>query len=140
VDSQLLHVFLIQCMAVKRGDTFVEGIDVIIRRDLDKHKALLNMNNINIQNFEAARNSEIGRKRFYGEQKGKRNYSDDAMDTAIRQMNTNIGKFERDIKLTKDQRELNTRIVDTLTVQLKAYDVGYKEMVDQLRKENAARS
>ena len=123
-------------MVAKRGDTFVEGIDVIIRRDLDKHKDLLNMNNLNLQAFAAARDNEIGRKRFYGEQKGKRKYRDEDMDKAIRQMNTNIGKFERDIRLTKDQKEMNTRIVDTLTQQLKDYDVGYKQLVEQLRKEN----
>ena len=70
MDSQLLHVFQTLYMAVKRGDTFIEGIDVIIRRDLDKHKALLDMNNINILTFTTSRDNEINRKRFYGDQKG----------------------------------------------------------------------
>lgn len=123
-------------MAVKRGDTFIEGIDVIIRRDLDKHKALLDMNNINILTFTTSRDNEINRKRFYGDQKGKRRYQDEAMDIAIKQMNTNIGKFERDIKFTKEQKEMNTRIVDTLTEQLKEYEVAQKDYIKHLQNAN----
>jgi len=115
-------------MVVERGDTFVEGIDVIIRRDLEKHKVLLDNNNLDIQAFQQARSGEIGRKRFYGEQKGKRKYRDADMDIAIEQMDKNIAHLSIRIKVTEDLKKENTIIVDTLTKQLEQYNIGIKEL------------
>lgn len=115
-------------MLSNRGDTFVKGIDVIIKRDLDKHKSLLEKNNLDIQAFQTAIASEIGRKRFYGEQKGNRRYRDEDMDRAIEQMNKNIAHLSIRIKLAEDLRVQNTLIVDTLTEQLKQYNLGMKEL------------
>ena len=113
-------------MKAIRGTTFIEGIDVIIKRDLDKHKSLLNNNNLDIQAFENARDTEIKRKRFYNEQKGKRNYDDDAMDKAINQMAINITHLSDRIKITKELRQQNTHIVDTLTEQLEQYYIDLR--------------
>jgi hypothetical protein len=110
-----------------RGDILIEGIDVIIKRDLDKHKSLLEKNNMDIQAFETARTGEIGRKRYYNNQKGKRNYDDDAMDKAIEQMAINIAHLSDRIKITKELRKQNTQIVDTLTPQLAQY---YKDLAN----------
>ena len=115
-------------MLDKRGDIFIEGLDVIIRRDLNKHKSLLEVNILNIHSLQATRASEIDRKRFYGEQKGKRRYRDDEMDKAIEQMNKNIAHLSIKIKFTKDQRDQNTIIVDTLTEQLNGYELGLRAM------------
>ena len=115
-------------MLTERGDIFVEGIDTIIRRDLEKHKSLLEMNNLNIQALQGTRSSEIARKQFYGEQKGKRKYRDEDMDIAIGQMNKNIVQLSIRIKLTEDMRKENTHIIDTLTQQLEDYNKGLKAM------------
>lgn len=115
----------------KRGDVFVKGIDVIIRRDLDKHKDLLDRDNLNIQAFHEARSTEINRKRFYGEQKGKRNYDDEAMDKAIEQMNENIKNLSIKIALCEESKKTNTQIVDTLSNQLVEYEKGIKELASR---------
>jgi hypothetical protein len=115
-------------MTIERGDTFTEGIDIIIKRDLDKHKDLLEGNILSIQSLQRARSNEIARKRFYGEQKGKRRYRDDAMDKAIEQMNKNIGHLSIQIKLTEGRRDRNTFIVDTLTKQLEEYNNKVREL------------
>ena len=109
-------------MVAKRGDTFIEGIDVIIKRDLDKHQSLLDKNNMDIQSLTFARQGEIDRKRFYNEQKGKRKYKDDAMDKAISQMVVNIAHLSNQIFKTKEHRVQNAHIVDTLTAQLADYN------------------
>lgn len=111
-------------MAV-RGDIFIEGIDVIIERDLNKHKSLLEKNNMDIQAMEHAISSEIQRKKYYNKQKGKRNYNDEAMDTAMEQMRVNISHLGNKLKVTKELRIQNTQIVDTLTPQLAQY---YKDL------------
>ena len=111
-----------------RGAIVIEGIDIIIKRDLDKHKALLEKNIIDIQAMNRARGSEIGRKRFYGEQKGKRRYQDDAMDAAIIQMSINITGYSRKILATEELKKFNTNIVDTLTQQLKDYNINLKKL------------
>jgi len=108
-----------------RGEILIEGIDVIIRRDLDKHKSLLERDNLNIQAFENSIASEIQRKKYYVKNKGQRNYSDDAMDKAIEQMRINITHLGDRLKITKQLRIQNTQIVDTLTVQLDEY---YKQL------------
>ena len=125
-------------MVIQRGDTFIEGIDVIIRRDLDKHKALLEVNELSIQSLQAARSAEIRRKQFYGEQKGKRRYRDKDMDIAIEQMNKNIGHLSIRIKLTEDLREHNTHIVDTLTEQLENYNIMIRELASRNTKQDNA--
>ena len=122
-----LTLFMVVNM-IERGDIFVEGIDVIIRRDLDKHKAILEMNVMDIQAFQKSRSSEIERKRFYGEQKGKRRYRDDAMDEAIEQMNKNIGHLSIRIKFAEELRDQNIIIVDTLTKQLEDYNKGIRAL------------
>jgi len=131
-DLLPLQEYLIQFteanMLEKRGDIFIEGIDVIIRRDLDKHGALLEKNQLDIQALQRARSNEIDRKRFYGDQKGKRKYRDDAMDIAIKQMNTNIAGLSVKIKQAEDMKVENTIIVDALSKQLKDYDLGIREM------------
>jgi hypothetical protein len=109
-----------------RGTIFIEGIDVIIRRDLDKHKSLLEKNNMDIQAFENAINSEIQRKKFYVKQKGQKKYDDTAMDVAIEQMRINITHLGDRLKITKELRRQNTQIVDTLTPQLVQYYVDLK--------------
>jgi len=117
-----------------RGDIFVEGIDIIIRRDLDKHKALLEKNILDIQSIHGSRNGEIGRKNFYQEQKGKRKWKNDAMDTAIAQMNNNIARFTHQLLGLEKLKEDNTFIVDTLTQQLIDYNNGLSQL-SQMRKE-----
>tara|TARA_R110000772_G_C13310328_1_gene440486 strand:+ start:3388 stop:3738 length:351 start_codon:yes stop_codon:yes gene_type:complete len=112
-------------MVAKRGTVVVEGLDVIIKRDLDKHKFLLNKNNLDLQAIETARSHEISRKKFYTTQKGKRNYNDEAMEKAIAQMNDNIGLYSIQVKSIKESRTFNTNIVDTLTKQLEDY---YKQL------------
>ena len=112
----------------KRGDTFTEGIDIIIKRDLDKHKSLLEKNIIDILAMQNAIAAEIARKNYYGEQKGNRKYKDDAMDTAITQMTKNINGYSVRIKIVEEERVLNTRIVDTLTLQLQEYYEGLKQL------------
>lgn len=118
-------------MEVKRGTTFIEGIDVIIRRDLDKHKSLLDKNNLDIQSFQQARSGEIGRKRFYTDQKGKKKYDDDAMDKAIEQMSRNINHLSGRISVTRQLKEQNTLIVDTLSEQLKQYNIDLSNIKRQ---------
>lgn len=116
-------------MEFNRGDVFVEGIDVIIKRDLEKHTSLLEHNILDIQAFQGARSSEIAKKQFYGEQKGKRKYRDADMDIAIEQMNTNINHLSKQITFTEDQKKFNTNIVDTLTKQLEDYNIGIRKML-----------
>ncbi len=122
-------------MGVTRGDIVIEGIDIIIQRDLDKHKSLLEMNNLNIQSFEGARSNEINKKRFYGEQKGKRKYRDKDMDIAIEQMTKNINHLSRRITVTMELRKENTIIVDTLTEQLKQYYINLKKLSEAQKQE-----
>ena len=115
-------------MEVNRGDIVIEGIDVIIQRDLDKHKSLLDKNNIDLQSIHAARSNEISRKKYYNSQKGKRNYSDDAMDTAIEQMRNNIARYSHQLDQLREDLKFNTNIVDTLTIQLDNYHKNIRKL------------
>jgi hypothetical protein len=108
-------------MEASRGDIVIQGMDIIIKRDLDKHKSLLDKNNLDIQFLQDARSNEIKRRKFYNSQKGKRKYSDDAMDTAIEQMRLNIERYSSQLKGLNEQKDFNTNIVDTLTNQLNEY-------------------
>ncbi len=115
-------------MEANRGDIVIEGLDLIIIRDLDKHKALLERNIIELQAISAARSTEIERKKFYKTQIGERNYNDKAMAIAIGQMSVNITKYSSTIAGLQDAKAFNTNIVDTLTKQLAEYYVNIRKL------------
>jgi hypothetical protein len=104
---------------------FVEGVDEIIRRDLVKHKGLLEKRQIERLAFNEAVGHAIAKKKYYRDLIGGGKYNDDALKTSIKDQNINIRHLQDKVKLARDGIEHETLIVDTLTEQLKQYESNY---------------
>lgn len=103
-------------------EIFTEGIDVVIKRDLDKHKSLLEMAQTSLLTFKTSVSYEVGKKRRYLELINQGEYNEDSMRNSVEDININIRHMSDKAKLAQDEIEHHTLIVDTLTEQLQDYN------------------
>lgn len=114
-------------------EVFIEGIDVVIRLDLGKHKELLTQTQAELLSFREARDHESARKRHYYRLIGGDKYDDDALRRAVDDIRLNIRHLSDKTKLAEEKAEHHTLIVDTLTAQLADYDRAYASFNRQLQ-------
>lgn len=102
----------------------IEGIEEILERDLDKHKALLERSQLEKQSFAQARAHEVQKRRAWREHIGEGKFSDEALEAALKQCTQNITMWSAKVKLSEDAIAHHTEIVDKLTVQLAEHYVA----------------
>lgn len=115
----------------KTPEIFIEGIDVIIRLDLGKHKELLTQTRAELISFNEGAAHEIARKKHYRKLIGGGKYDDDALRRSMKDIRVNIQHLTNKAKLSEDKIAHHTLIVDTLTDQLKDYDRRYATINQQ---------
>ncbi len=113
----------------------VEGMDEIIRRDLEKVKALLERKVMERLSFVEARSHEIKRKRYYNSLIGGGKYNDDSLRSSIKDIGINIRHLSDKVQVADEEIKFNTHIVDTLTRQLEEYNIGLNAL-ERWRREN----
>ena len=113
-------------------EIFIEGIDVVIRLDLGKHKELLAQTQIELLSFREARDHESAIKRHYYRLIGGGKYNDTALMRSVKDIRVNVRQLADKAKLAEDKIEHHKLIVDTLTTQLKEYDKTYASLNRQL--------
>lgn len=106
----------------------IEGIEEVIKRDLSKHKMLLERSKIELIQYRQARTHEIKKKKHYRGLIGKGKYDDDSLEKSIGDIRTNIRHFSDKIKLTNDAIDHHTQIVETLTAQLEDQNNKLKDL------------
>ena len=106
----------------------IEGIDVVIKRDLAKHQILLERSKLELTSYRQARSHEIKKKKHYKGLIGGGKYDDDALRKSMKDIAINIRHMSDKEKLSKDAIEHHTLIVDTLTQQLDDYNIDIKEL------------
>lgn len=104
----------------KPPDVVTEGIEVVIARDLEKHKAILDRTKLEAQAFREGRSHEIRRKKHYAGLVGTGKYDDNALRVAMGQSAVNIQHMSDKVAMAEEQIKYHTHIVDTLAAQLKA--------------------
>lgn len=102
-------------------EVFIEGVDVIIRLDLGKHKELLTQTTTEMHGFMDAATHESKRKRHYYRLIGGGKYDDDALERSVVQIRQNIVHLTRKAEAAKEKIAHHSLIVDTLTEQLETY-------------------
>ena len=110
---------------------FIEGIDQVIRRDLEKHQAILARTYIEKQAYQQAASHEIQKKKFYRKQIGGGKYDDKALRRSMKDIAVNIRHMQDKVKLSEDKIEHETLIVDTLSEQLKQYEIAANAVADR---------
>lgn len=103
-------------------EVFIEGIDVVIKLDLGKHKALLVQTNAELLSFREAVDHESARKRHYYRLIGGGKYDDDSLRKSVDDIRINIRQLSDKAKLAEEKVEHHTLIVDTLSQQLEDYN------------------
>ncbi len=107
-------------MEANRKPTIViEGIEEIIKRDLEKHQVLLEQSKMELLSFKEARVHEIKRKKNYNSLIGGGKFDDDALTKSMEQSATNIRHLSDKVELAIEKIEHHTLIVDTLADQLR---------------------
>ena len=96
----------------------IKGMEVIIKRDLEKHKALLERSNMDMLSFKGAVSHEIKKKKYYKSLLGGGKYDDEALATSMDMIAINIRHLSDKVKLSQDAIDHHRLIVDTLTKQL----------------------
>ena len=99
----------------------IEGMDVIIRRDLDKHKNLLEIANNNLLSYREAVSHQVKKKKHYSKLIGGGEFNDNSLRESIQMINVDIRHLSDKVKLTNDEINHHKEIVDTLTQQLEDY-------------------
>lgn len=106
----------------KDPTVLIEGLDVLIKRDLEKHQGLLERSKQEKLTYVQARSSEIKRKRAWRKHIGGGKFDDAALEVALDQIAQNITMWSDKVKLSDDAIAHHTLIVDTLTEQLFEYN------------------
>jgi hypothetical protein len=119
----------------KTPQIVIEGMEKIIKRDLEKHKAILLKLPLDLQALEVARGHEVEKKRHYRSLIGGGKYNDEALKESIKQIKINIRQNSDKIKLTKDAIEHHTLIVNTLSEQLEKQEQSLKDLADYRREQ-----
>lgn len=115
-------------MEANKMDIVIEGVDQIIKRDLDKHKSILDRSKEEIIVFRNATAREIQKKKYYKSLIGGGKFNDESLRSSMTDINVNIRHMQDNVKITEDKIAFNTNIVDTLSRQLEEYYENLKKL------------
>jgi hypothetical protein len=120
----------------KGGAPFIviEGIEEITKRDLAKHKELVERTKGEVLAYRTAVSHEVKKKRHYRKQIGGGKFNDDALRAAMKDININIRHLSDKAEAASEKLKHHELIVETLFKQLVEHDAK----MDQLRKIRAA--
>jgi len=109
-------------------EVFIEGIDVVIKLDLGKHKELLSQATADVAAFQNAAAHESAKKRHYFRQIGLGKFDDESLRSSVEDIRVNIRHLTDKAILAQQKVEHHRHIVDTLTKQLEEYDKRYASL------------
>jgi len=112
----------------------VEGMEDVIKLDLEKHKEILARTKLELQAYKNARAHEIKRKKHYKSLIGGGKYNDEALKKSIQDINVNITHMSNKVKLAEDKIQHNTLIVDTLSKQLEDQYKGLATLAEHRKR------
>ena len=113
----------------------VDGMEKVIKKDLQRHKDILERTYREIISYREARSHEVKKKKHYNSLIGNSKYNDDALRESIKQININIQHFSNKVKLSQDKIDHETLIVDTLSAQLEEQERLLKVLAEHRKKE-----
>ena len=111
----------------------IEGIEIVIERDLEKHKSLLSRTEREHRSWRNARSHEVQKKRYYKTLIGGNKYNDEALRNSIKGINVNIRHLSDKVKLAEDKMDHHQMIIDTLTEKLKNVHRGLEVLKNHRR-------
>lgn len=107
--------------ARKAPKIVIRGIDKVIKRDLGKHRELLQQSKLSLLSFREAVSHQIKKKKHYLSLIGEGKFNDDSLRESVDTINVDIRAMSDKAKLADEEISHHTLIVDTLANQLKEY-------------------
>lgn len=114
----------------------VRGMENIIKKDLDKHKSILEQLNVELLSFRQARSYEIKKRKYYKSLIGGEKYNDEALKKSIDGINVNIQHFSNKVKEIEDKIDFNKHIVDKLSNDLMHQNNALKLLAEDHKNRN----
>ena len=111
----------------------IEGMEQIIRRDLEKHRSLLDAAKLDLAAFRTARSHEVQKKKHYRKLIGQGKFNDVSLQKARGQMAINIRHMSDKADTAERSIAHETEIVETLTQQLENQMAGLKRLAEYRR-------
>lgn len=96
----------------------IEGMEVVIKRDLQRHEGILMQAKRDYMRFREAVSYEVRKKRHYKNLVKQGKYKKEAMESAIGDININIRNMSDKAKLAEDKIKFEENIVATLRSNL----------------------
>jgi len=96
----------------------IRGIEEVIKRDLELHKAILERTKEELLSFRVGRSHEIKKKKHYKNLIGGGKYDDASLRVSMDDIATNIRHMSDKCDAAQEKIKHNQLIVDTLTQQL----------------------
>ena len=125
----------IRSMEANQPIVVIDGLEDVIKRDLEKHKSLLVKSKTELDAFKTALSHQVKKKKYYGSLIGSGRYSDEALKSSMTTIAVDIRHMSDKVKLSQEAIEHHTLIVDTLTKQLEEQYKGLKALAAYRRKE-----
>lgn len=114
----------------------VEGLEDVIKLDLDRHKEILSQAKNSLVSFRHGLSHELKKKKHYKSLIGGGKYNDDALKQSIQQININIRHMSDKVKITQEKIAFEDNIVQTLTKQLAEQEALLLILADDRKNRN----
>lgn len=133
----MLHEFQILYMEANNDDIgmVVEGLEIIIERDLNKHRGIVKQTKEEIRAFREARSHLVRRKQHFKGLMNSPKYNAESMKIARDNINIDIRHFTDKLNAAQEKLEFNQNIVDVLAKQLAEHNEALKTLAEHRKKE-----
>lgn len=117
-----------------RGQLVIEGMDVIIKRELDRHKMIISTLNKQIEVLKEQIDHLKQKKVAWANMIGQRRFNAEAMQKAIKGMEDQITNNSNDLAIKRQQLAYSMKQVTMYDEQMQNYYKGLADLA-QARKE-----
>ena len=112
------HGLKTQSMVAKEPVVVIAGLENLIKRDLEKHKALLVQSRTTLNAFKVAVSHQIKMKKHYKSLIGGGKFDGASLRRSMVMFGVNIRHLSDKVKFAEEAIVHHSLIVDTLTLQL----------------------
>lgn len=117
-----------------RGQLVIEGMDVIIKRELDRHKMIISTLNKQIEVLKEQVDHLKQKKSAWANMIGQRRFRADSMQKAIKEMEDQITSNTNELGIKRQQLAYSMKQVTMYDEQMNEYYRGLADLA-QARKE-----
>ena len=108
----------IQSTVAKEPVIVIDGLEKVIKKDLEKHKVLLYQSKMDLVAFKESVSYHVKKKKYYKSLVGGGKFNDAALQKSMTMIGVDLRHMSDKVKLAEEAIAHHSLIVDTLTAQL----------------------